>query len=41
VDDRSAILASRRDADVRGHWSMAPVFVAAARLAFERFREGT
>jgi sugar-specific transcriptional regulator TrmB len=40
VDDRSAILASRRDADVRGHWSTAPVFVAAARLAFERFREG-
>jgi sugar-specific transcriptional regulator TrmB len=41
VDDRSAILASRRGAEVRGHWSTAPVFVAAARLALERFREGT
>ena len=39
VDDRSAILvASRQGSDVRGHWSTAPSFVAAARLALERFR---
>ena len=37
VDDRSAILGSRQDNEVRGHWSSAPAFVAAARLAFERF----
>lgn len=38
VDDRSAILASREGSEVRGHWSTAPHFVAAARLALERFR---
>jgi sugar-specific transcriptional regulator TrmB len=38
VDDRSAILASRNGAEVRGHWSTAPTFVAGARLAFERLR---
>jgi sugar-specific transcriptional regulator TrmB len=38
VDDRSAILAARDGNDVRGHWSTAAVFVAAARLALERFR---
>jgi sugar-specific transcriptional regulator TrmB len=37
VDDRSAILGSRQGTEVRGHWSSAPAFVAAARLAFERF----
>lgn len=37
VDDRSAILASRNGNEVRGHWSTAPAFVAAARLALERF----
>jgi sugar-specific transcriptional regulator TrmB len=37
VDDRSAILASRNGSEVRGHWSTAPAFVAAARLALERF----
>lgn len=37
VDDRSAILASRDGSEVRGHWSTAPAFVAAARLALERF----
>jgi HTH-type transcriptional regulator, sugar sensing transcriptional regulator len=37
VDDRSAILGSRQGNEVRGHWSSAPAFVAAARLAFERF----
>lgn len=40
VDDRSAILAARQGADVRGHWSTAPAFVAGARLALERFRHG-
>jgi hypothetical protein len=38
VDDRSAILAARVGNDVRGHWSTAAAFVAAARLALERFR---
>ncbi len=38
VDDRSAILAARNGSDVRGHWSTATAFVAAARLALERFR---
>jgi transcriptional regulator TrmB len=38
VDDRSAILAARNGNDVRGHWSTAAAFVAAARLALERFR---
>jgi sugar-specific transcriptional regulator TrmB len=37
VDDRSAIIGARRGSEVRGHWSTAPGFVAAARLAFERF----
>jgi sugar-specific transcriptional regulator TrmB len=40
VDDRTAILAARQGADVRGHWSTAPAFVAGARLAHERFRHG-
>jgi sugar-specific transcriptional regulator TrmB len=39
IDDRSAIVAARQGTEVRGHWSTAPSFVAAARLAFERFRE--
>lgn len=38
VDDRSAVIASRGGSEVRGHWSTAPSFVAAARLALERFR---
>jgi sugar-specific transcriptional regulator TrmB len=38
VDDRSAIVASRQGSEVRGHWSTASAFVAAARLALERFR---
>ncbi|MFL5402496.1 MAG: TrmB family transcriptional regulator [Gemmatimonadales bacterium] len=40
VDDRSAILGSREGTRVSGHWSTAPAFVAAARLALERFRMG-
>jgi sugar-specific transcriptional regulator TrmB len=38
VDDRSAILAARNGSEVRGHWSSAAAFVAAARLTLERFR---
>lgn len=38
IDDRSALVAAREGAQVRGHWSTAPSFVAAARLAFERLR---
>jgi len=37
VDGRSAVMAARTGAEVRGHWSTAPAFVAAAALAFERF----
>ena len=37
VDDRSAIVGSRQGNAVRGHWSTAPAFVAAARLALEQF----
>jgi HTH-type transcriptional regulator, sugar sensing transcriptional regulator len=37
IDDKSAVMASRSGAEVRGHWSTAPAFVAAAALAFERF----
>jgi sugar-specific transcriptional regulator TrmB len=36
VDDRAALVAARDGAEARGHWSTAPAFVAAARLAFER-----
>lgn len=39
IDERSGMVASRQGGDVRGHWSTAPSFVAAARLAFERFRD--
>lgn len=38
VDDASALLAARQGSDVRGHWSTAPAFVAAARLALEQLR---
>jgi len=37
VDNKSAVMAARTGAEVRGHWSTAPAFVAAAVLAFERF----
>jgi hypothetical protein len=36
VDDRAALVAARDAGDARGHWSTAPAFVAAARLALER-----
>lgn len=39
VDDRTALIAARQGAEVRGHWSTAPSFIAAARLAWERLRE--
>lgn len=38
VDSRSAVVAARRSAELTGHWSTAPTFVAAARLALERLR---
>lgn len=37
-DGRSAVIAARQGAEVNGHWSSAPAFVAAARVAFEHFR---
>jgi hypothetical protein len=37
IDARSAIVGARKDNEVHGHWSTAPSFVAAARLALERF----
>jgi HTH-type transcriptional regulator, sugar sensing transcriptional regulator len=36
VDERAALVAARDGGDARGHWSSAPAFVAAARLALER-----
>jgi sugar-specific transcriptional regulator TrmB len=36
VDDRAALVAARDGGEARGHWSTAPAFVAAARLALER-----
>jgi hypothetical protein len=38
VDDASALLAARQGSAVSGHWSTAPTFVAAARLALEALR---
>jgi sugar-specific transcriptional regulator TrmB len=38
VDDTSALMAARQGADVRGHWSTAPSFVAGARVVLEHFR---
>jgi hypothetical protein len=38
VDDRSAVIAAYREESVTGHWSTAPTFVAAARLAIEHLR---
>lgn len=36
-DENSAVIASRVGSDIRGHWSSAPPFVAAARLTFDHF----
>jgi len=38
IDGRSAVIASRDNSEVRGHWSMTPAFIAAARLAFDGLR---
>lgn len=38
VDARSAVIASRSNTEVRGHWSTAPSFVAAAHLALAQLR---
>jgi sugar-specific transcriptional regulator TrmB len=40
VDDASALIGSRTGAEVHGHWSTAPAFIAAARLALEQLRVG-
>jgi sugar-specific transcriptional regulator TrmB len=37
VDDRSAIVGSRNGAEVHGHWSSSPSFIAAAYLALRQF----
>ena len=39
VDGRRAVVATRRGAELAGHWSTAPTFVAVARLALERLRQ--
>ena len=39
ADARHAIIGSRAASEVHGHWSSAPAFVAAARLAIERLTE--
>lgn len=36
IDDRSAVVGAREGAQISGHWSAAPAFVAVARLAFDR-----
>lgn len=38
IDGASAIIAARDGAEVRGHWSRAPAFVAAARITFDRLQ---
>jgi hypothetical protein len=37
VDDRSALIAARSGAEVSGHWSTSPVFVATARVLLGAF----
>jgi hypothetical protein len=37
VDDRSALIAARSGAEVTGHWSTSPVFVATARAVLGAF----
>lgn len=41
IDERSAIIASRRGADVQGYWSTAPSFIAAARSTLAQFSGGS
>ncbi|HET6795548.1 MAG TPA: helix-turn-helix domain-containing protein [Gemmatimonadales bacterium] len=38
TDDRNAIIGARDGSRVTGHWSTAPTFVAAVRLALERLK---
>src|SRR4051794_7435576 len=38
-DQQSSIIAARNGAEVQGHWSTVPSFVAAARLTLERFSQ--
>ena len=38
IDQQNAVIGSRHGNAVQGYWSSAPAFVAAARLALERFR---
>ncbi|HXI21608.1 MAG TPA: helix-turn-helix domain-containing protein [Gemmatimonadales bacterium] len=38
VDGRSAVVAARQGADVRGHWSSDQAFVRAAQITFDRLR---
>ncbi len=40
LDDRSAVIAGRSGAEVAGHWSTAPVFVATARAVLGAFGAG-
>jgi sugar-specific transcriptional regulator TrmB len=37
IDESSAIIGARNGNEVQGHWSNAPTFIAAARLALARF----
>lgn len=37
TDDRTAVIAARRDGKVEGHWSRSASFVAAARRTFEQW----
>lgn len=41
LDRASAVIGARGGAEVLGHWSSAPSFVAAARIIFERLRTGS
>lgn len=38
VDQGRALIAARDGAEIAGHWSSAPAFVAAARVTFDRLR---
>jgi HTH-type transcriptional regulator, sugar sensing transcriptional regulator len=38
LDERSAVIAARDGAEVRGHWSGNPAFVRAAQITFDRLR---
>jgi hypothetical protein len=40
LDERSAVIAGRSGAEVAGHWSTSPVFVATARAVLGAFGAG-